>query len=85
MAERFISVKQVLDRVCLSKTQLYKRINAGTFPRSVPLGTQKVVFLESEIDAWMLAQVAASDAGSESRRNRPRKAAAARRDRRASS
>jgi prophage regulatory protein len=81
MAERFISVKQVLDRVCLCKTELYDRIKAGTFPRSVALGPHKVVFLESQVDAWMQAQVAGADSGIGARRKRAHNAVAARRDR----
>ncbi|WFU64840.1 helix-turn-helix transcriptional regulator [Bradyrhizobium brasilense] len=80
MAERFISVKQVLDRVCLSKSVVYDRIRAGTFPRTIRLGQNKAVFLESEIDAWMLAQRDASENGSKRSRN----AVASRRDRKAS-
>jgi prophage regulatory protein len=81
MAERFISVKQVLDRICLSKTELYERMKAGTFPRSVALGPQKVVFLESEIDAWMIAQVEASGQSGDARRIRAQKAVGSRKDR----
>ncbi len=53
MTERFISVAEVLDRVGFSRTHLYRKINAGSFPRPVPLGPQKVAFLESEILRWM--------------------------------
>lgn len=84
MAERFISVKQVLDRVCLCKTELYERIKAGTFPRSVALGPHKVVFLESQVDAWMQAQVEAADSGAGLRRRRAHQAVASRRDRKVS-
>lgn len=80
MVDRFLSVKQVLDSVCLSKTELYDRISAGTFPRSIPLGPRKVVFLQSQIDAWMQAQVDAAS-GLSARSEKARRAVAARRDR----
>lgn len=72
MSERFISMNEVLDRICLSKTHLYRKINAGQFPRPVPLGPQKVAFLESEIEAWMAARLRAreQDEGVEDRRAR---------------
>ena len=72
MSERFISMNEVLDRICLSKTHLYRKINAGQFPRPVPLGPQKVAFLESEIEAWMEARLRAraNDEGVEERRAR---------------
>jgi len=53
MSDRFISMCEVLDRICLSKTHLYRKINAGDFPRPVPLGPQKVAFLEREVVEWM--------------------------------
>ena len=33
MTERFISVAEVLDRVGFSRAHLYRKINAGSFPR----------------------------------------------------
>ena len=62
MSDRFISMSEVLDRICLSKTHLYRKINAGQFPRPVPLGPQKVAFLESEIEAWISERLKARDA-----------------------
>ena len=75
MGDRFISMIEVLDRICLSKTHLYRKINAGQFPRPVPLGPQKVAFLESEIEAWMAARLQArdQDEGVQARRERARK------------
>lgn len=74
MAERFISTAVALDRVCLSKTHLYRKINAGEFPRPVPLGPHKVAFLESEIEAWMAPRLQArdQDEGVQARRERAR-------------
>lgn len=63
MPDKFLTMDEVLERTALSKTEIYRRIKAGTFPRSIPLGRWKVVFLESEVRAWMEAQVAAADAG----------------------
>lgn len=63
MTERFISVAEVLDRVGFSRTHLYRKINAGSFPRPVPLGPQKVAFLESEIAQWMDERLRARELG----------------------
>lgn len=82
MAERFLSMKQVVDRSCLSRTEIYERMKAGAFPSSIALGPQKIAFLESEIDAWMSAQVAARNSGDHTaRRAKAHKAVGARRDR----
>ena len=72
MADRFISIAEVLDRICLSKTHLYRKINANQFPKAVPLGPQKVAFLESEIEAWMATRLHARELeeGAEERRAR---------------
>jgi len=81
MADRFISVKEVLNRICLSRTEMYERIKAGTFPQSVALGPQKVVFVEAEVDAWMQAKIKGKDEGVDWRRWRAQRAVASRRDR----
>jgi prophage regulatory protein len=72
MAERFISSTDVKERVGLSKTEIYRRIAAGTFPKQVPLGEHRIAFLESEIEAWIAARVVAraSDEGAAERRDR---------------
>jgi prophage regulatory protein len=84
MSTRFLSIKAVLNRICLSKTEMYKRIHAGTFPRSIPLGPQRVVFVESDVEAWMLAQVNARELEQDNRRERAKRAVASRRDRKVS-
>ena len=61
MIDRFISVAEVLDRIGFSRTHLYRKINAGTFPKPVPLGPKKVGFLESEIVDWMEERLVARD------------------------
>jgi prophage regulatory protein len=81
VGQRFISVKEVVKRACLSKTELYRRLNAGRFPKPFALGPKKVVFLESEVDAWMRAQVLVCDSSANFRRLRARNAVGSRRDR----
>ena len=53
MGALFISMSEALDRISLSKTHLYRTINAGDFPRPVLLGPQNVAFLEREVVEWM--------------------------------
>jgi prophage regulatory protein len=67
MAERFLSMRQVLERVGLSRTTLYERMDAGTFPQSVPLGPRRIAFVESQVDAWMTAQISTPVERSEKR------------------
>lgn len=50
--------RQVEKRVGLTRSPLYARIKAGTFPKPVQLGNGRAVgWLEHEVDAWLVAQV----------------------------
>jgi len=50
--------RQVEKRVGLSRSPLYARIKAGTFPRPVQLGGGRAVgWIEAEIDAWLAEQI----------------------------
>ncbi|MBR1247527.1 AlpA family phage regulatory protein [Bradyrhizobium sp. AUGA SZCCT0169] len=80
MSKRFIDGKAVVQKICLSKSEIYQRINSGTFPKPIALGPRKVVFLESDIDAWMQARIERVDDGS-SRRLHAQRAVSSRRDR----
>ena len=53
MSERLIPTVVVLDRICMSKTQMYRLIAAGEFPKPVPIGRHRVAFLETEVAAWI--------------------------------
>ncbi|WJI73800.1 MULTISPECIES: AlpA family transcriptional regulator [unclassified Mesorhizobium] len=77
MADRFISMDEVIDRISFSKTHIYRKIAAGTFPRPVPLGPHKIAFLEREIDQWMALRLDARDSfeGIDERRQRAVRAA----------
>lgn len=53
--------RQVEKRVGLTRSPLYARIKAGTFPKPVQLGNGRAVgWIEAEIDAWLADQVAKS-------------------------
>lgn len=52
--------KQVEARTGLSRSTIYERIKAGTFPAPVSLGAKAVGWIESEIDAWLTRQIEAS-------------------------
>jgi|MTBAKSStandDraft_2_1061841.scaffolds.fasta_scaffold07377_4 prophage regulatory protein len=55
---RLIRLPEVIIRVGLSRSTLYARIKAGTFPAPVKLGEKSVAFLESDIDAWIRDRLA---------------------------
>lgn len=56
----------VLDRVCLSKTELHRRIKSGTFPAPIKIGARSVAWTESSIDSW-IASLICSPAEEESK------------------
>ena len=58
MALNLLSREEVKRRVSLSTATLYLRIKAGSFPRPVRLGENRVAWVESEIDAWINALAA---------------------------
>lgn len=59
-ALRYIRMKEVCRKTGLAKSSIYDRINAKTFPSPVRLGDRAVAFVESEVDAWMAAILAAN-------------------------
>ena len=58
--ERLLRLAEVIARVGLAKTTIYDHIRAGMFPKPVDLGGA-VAWVESEIDAWIAARIAARD------------------------
>ncbi len=55
--ERFLRLPEVKHRTGLGKTSIYRKINGETFPRQIPIGSNLVVWLESEIMEWMDNQI----------------------------
>lgn len=62
VAERFISLRDVLGRTTLSKTHTYRLIKTGEFPRAVKLGPRRVAFIEREVEDWLQSRVDARPA-----------------------
>ncbi len=54
--------REVLQQVGLSNTTLYKRINAGDFPKPVSLGGKAVGWLAADVTAWLNDKIKARDA-----------------------
>ncbi len=73
---RLIPTAVVLDRISMSKTQMYRQINAGNFPKPVPVGRQRIAFVESEVNAWIEKRIRDREEGigADARRARALKA-----------
>lgn len=52
---RLIRLPEVMKRVGLSRSAVYKRMGEGRFPHSRSLGPKCAVWVEAEIDAWISA------------------------------
>ena len=57
--DQLLTVREVTKLTRLSKPTIYKLISAGRFPRQVHLAPQRVVWLRSEVLAWIAKQAAA--------------------------
>lgn len=58
---RLIRRAEVIARVGLCRASIYNRMNAGEFPRPIPIGGGRVAWLESDIDTWITEKL--SEAG----------------------
>lgn len=63
MSDRLIPLSTVLERICISKTDVYRRIQRGEFPKPVAIGRHRIAFVESEVAAWILSRMAVRDTG----------------------
>ena len=57
---RLLRRREVEHITSLSRTSIYRRMGAGTFPASIRVGEQTTVWVEAEVLAWIDAQIAAS-------------------------
>lgn len=51
--DRIIRINTVLDKTGLSRSTLYRKMQAGTFPRQVRLAARCTGWRESAVNAWM--------------------------------
>ncbi|WP_428840103.1 helix-turn-helix transcriptional regulator [Burkholderia ambifaria] len=63
---RIIRMKELATKVGLGRSSIYERLDANnprfdsTFPKPIHLGAAAVGWLESDVDAWLEARIAAS-------------------------
>lgn len=53
-----IKLPAVKERTSLSTSEIYRRIEAGTFPAQIKLGVKAVAWLEHEINDWINQAIA---------------------------
>lgn len=57
MHPKLLKISEVTERTTLSETEIYRRMKAGTFPKSIQLGPQRVAWIEAEVSEWVGAQI----------------------------
>lgn len=58
---KLLTKSEVRNRVCYSFAHIDRMERKGIFPKRVRLGLQRVAWVESEIDDWIIAKVAERD------------------------
>ena len=56
-SKKFLRLPSVIDKVGLSRSQIYKLIQRGDFPEPVKIGPKISVWIEEKLEVWMDAQV----------------------------
>ena len=64
---RFIRLNEVLSRTGFSRTSIYRKMEEGSFPKSLKLGgppkdpsifdSRAVAWIEDEVDHWMESRI----------------------------
>lgn len=57
---RFLSMRQVIERVSYSKTEVYRQIKDGLFPESFQLSAGRVAWLEHDVVVWQVDKLRAA-------------------------
>ena len=60
-AMHILRLKNVIEKTGLARSTIYKYVDAGTFPKPIPLGGRSVGWLISEIHDWILDAVQERD------------------------
>lgn len=53
-----LKIKDVVEKVSLGQSTVYKMVAAGEFPRPFQIAPNRVAWVESEIDAWLTERAA---------------------------
>lgn len=52
-SDRLLKLREVMQRTSLGSSTIYRRLEAGTFPKPRQLGPACVRWMESDIDRWL--------------------------------
>ncbi|HAT8315137.1 TPA: helix-turn-helix transcriptional regulator [Legionella pneumophila] len=60
MAKTILRLPTVKKRVGMSRSNIYKLMSEGLFPKSISIGIRAVGWIESEINEWIEQQIESS-------------------------
>ena len=55
--ERFIRLDELISKTGLGRSTIYRMMDNGEFPKPINLTSNKVAWLQSEINNWMQSKV----------------------------
>jgi prophage regulatory protein len=56
MEIRLLAMNEVIRRVNLSRSTIYRKMKLGTFPAPLDLSENRIAWPESDIDAWLMTR-----------------------------
>jgi prophage regulatory protein len=54
---RMLRLPEVVRRTALSRSQIYRLIELGTFPRQVSLSERAAGWVEEDVDGWLRERI----------------------------
>lgn len=55
---KILRIKDVISKVSLGQSTIYRMIAQGDFPKPIPLAPNRVGWVESEINEWLAERAA---------------------------
>lgn len=65
MAEILHRLAKVREATALSRSELYRRMRLGEFPKPVAIGRRAVAWRDSDVQAWIAERTPKDSAGGE--------------------
>ena len=65
MSYSLISIPETCEKICVSRTVLWRLVKNGEFPKPVAVGGKRKFFIASEVDEWIAARIEARDKAGE--------------------
>ena len=53
MKRKFLSTKQVVQATSLSRSTLWRKVQAGEFPKPISISIGRVAYIADEVEAWV--------------------------------